>query len=216
MSPTIVLVTAAVIGITAVVLTPSMRHLAGTDSGWLRSGLHSVLAGLGAAGAATLAHGWAELTAFAVLALAAGLLVVIDLAVYRLPDVIVAPTYLVLFAALTVAAATRADWDRLGRAAGASGILALGYLALALVTPSGLGLGDVKLAGLLGVFLGWLGWQQTIIGTLAAFVLSGAVAVVLLLSTSATGRTAFPFGPCMVAGAAIGAAWGPTLIAGSG
>jgi len=213
MSPTIVLVTAAVIGITAVVLTPSMRHLAGTDSGWLRSGLHSVLAGLGAAGAATLAHGWAELTAFAVLALAAGLLVVIDLAVYRLPDVIVAPTYLVLFA---VAAATRADWARLGRAAGASGILALGYLALALVTPSGLGLGDVKLAGLLGVFLGWLGWQQTIIGTLAAFVLSGAVAVVLLLSTSATGRTAFPFGPCMVAGAAIGAAWGPTLIAGSG
>lgn len=76
-------------------------------------------------------------------------------------------------------------------------------------------MGDVTLAGLLGGFLGWLGWQHTLIGTLAAFALSGAVAVVLLLSTSATGRTAFQFGPCMVAGAASGAVWGPTLINGT-
>lgn len=216
MPPTIVLATAAIIGLAAVVLTPWMRRVAGTDSDWLGSGLHSVLAGIGAAGAATLARDWAELAAFAVLALASALLVVIDLAAYRLPDIIVAPTYPILFAGLTVAATISGDWDGLGRAAMASGILALGYLVLALITPAGLGLGDVKLAGLLGAFLGWLGWQHTIIGTLAAFTLSGVVAIVLLLGTRATRRTAFPFGPCMIVGAAIGAAWGPTLIAGTG
>ncbi len=86
------------------------------------------------------------------------------------------------------------------------------YLVLALINPSGLGLGDVKLAGLLGAFLGWLGWQQVLLGTLAAFVCSAVVALALLATRRATKKTEFPFGPWMIVGAVIGAAAGPALM----
>lgn len=185
-----------------------MRRVARTESRWLRSGLHVPLAGLGGAGSGLLAGGRAELVAYALLAVVCALLVVIDLAAYRLPDAIVGPTYPLLFATLAVAAALSSDWGRFGRAAAAAALLLAGYFVLALLAPDGLGLGDVKLAGLLGAFLGWLGWSQTFLGTLVAFVLSGLVAGALLISRRATRRSAFPFGPLMVAGAVLGAVSG--------
>ena len=208
----VVLLTALVTGATASVLTPWLRNLAASDSAWIGSRMHVLLAGLGGAGAALLAHGWAELVAFALLALACAMLVVIDLAVYRLPDVIVGPMYPILIVALTVATAVDGEWSRLGRAAVAGTVLALGYLGLALLVPSGLGLGDVKLAGLLGAFLGWAGWPNVFVGTLAAFTLNGIVAAVLLLGGLATRKSAIAFGPWMVVGATIGAAWPPSAI----
>ena len=207
-----VLLTALVTGASASLLTPWVRKVAGTDSPWIGSRTHVLLAGLGGAGVCALANGRAELVAFALLALACALLVVIDLAVYRLPDVIVGPMYPIFLVALTVQAAVDGDWHRLGRAAAAGAVLALGYLILALIVPSGLGLGDVKLAGLLGVFLGWAGWPNVFVGTLAAFSLNGLVAIVLLLSRHATRKSATAFGPSMVAGAAIGALWGTAAI----
>ncbi|MBK5248662.1 MAG: prepilin peptidase [Actinomycetales bacterium] len=210
-----VLLTALLTGGTAATLTPWMRGLAATESGWLRSYLHVFLAVMGGAGAAALAHTWAELVPFAVLALACALLVVVDLAAFRLPDAIVIPMYPVLFATLTLAAAAGGEWDRLGRAAAAAGILLVVYFVLAFISPSGLGLGDVKLAGLLGAFLGWLGWSHVLLGSLAAFILSALVALTLLATRKATRGTAFPFGPWMVAGAAISAAWGPEILSGT-
>lgn len=150
------------------------------------------------------------------LALACALLVVIDLSAYRLPDVIVLPTYPVVFILLTVAAAVGGDWAQLGRAMAAAGVLGFGYFVLALIAPAGVGLGDVKLSGLLGAFLGWLGWSHVLLGSLAAFALGGVCALVLLATTAADRRTAFPFGTWMVAGAVVGAAWGPSLLAGAG
>jgi leader peptidase (prepilin peptidase)/N-methyltransferase len=204
--------TAVLIGVAASILTPWLRRLARRDSAWFTSRLHVLLAGLGGAGAATLADGWAELVAFALLALACALLIVIDLAVYRLPDLIIGPMYPILIVALTVAAAVDRDWSRFGRAAAGGAVLAVGYLILALLVPWGLGLGDVKLAGLLGAFLGWTGWANVLVGTLAAFTLNGVVAAVLLLSRRATRNSATAFGPWMVAGAAIGAIWPATLV----
>jgi leader peptidase (prepilin peptidase)/N-methyltransferase len=201
----VVLLAALVTAATAGVLTPWLRTLAHADSAWFGSHAHVLLAGLGGTGAASLAHGWAELLAFALLALACALLVVIDLAVYRLPDAIVGPMYPILAVALTVQTAITGDWSRLGRAAMAAAALALGYLVLALLAPSGLGLGDVKLAGLLGAFLGWAGWPNVLVGTLAAFTLNGVVAAILLLSRRVTRSGALAFGPWMVAGAIIGA-----------
>jgi leader peptidase (prepilin peptidase)/N-methyltransferase len=207
----VVLLTALLTGAAASVLTPWVRKVANTDSAWFASRTHVLLAGLGGAGAGALAHGRAELIAFALLALACAILVVIDLAVYRLPDVITGPMYPILLVALTVQAAVGGDWSRLGRAAAGGAVLAVGYLVLALIVPSGLGLGDVKLAGLLGVFLGWAGWPNLFVGTLAAFALNALVAVVLLLSRQVTRKGATAFGPWMVAGAAIGTLWAPAL-----
>ena len=89
--------------------------------------------------------------------------------------------------------------------------LAGGYLVLALISPSGLGMGDVKLAGLLGIVLGWYGWEQVLAGTIAAFVLGGLAAVVLLVTARADRRTHLAFGPWMIAGAVVGLVWGSAL-----
>ena len=76
-----------------------------------------------------------------------------------------------------------------------------------LINPSGLGLGDVKLAGVLGAFLGWLGWPAVLVGTVAAFVINAAVALVLLAARQVGTKSGIAFGPAMVAGAVVGAAY---------
>jgi leader peptidase (prepilin peptidase)/N-methyltransferase len=205
----VLLLTGLATGLAAGILTPWIRRVANSESAWFASRTHVILAVLGGAGAGALAEGRAELVGFALLALACALLVAIDLAVYRLPDIITGPMYPILLVALTVQAAVDGDWSRLGRAAAGGAVLAVGYLVLALLVPSGLGLGDVKLAGLLGVFLGWTGWPNVFVGTLAAFALNALVAVVLLVSRRVTRKGATAFGPWMVAGAAIGALWVP-------
>jgi leader peptidase (prepilin peptidase)/N-methyltransferase len=65
-----------------------------------------------------------------------------------------------------------------------------------------MGFGDVKLAGVLGLYLGYLGWAHLFAGTFAAFVLGGLWSVAILLSRKGNLRSAIPFGPFMLAGAA--------------
>lgn len=207
----IVALAALTLGVTAMALTPWMRALAGVDSRWLGSGVHIALAGFGGAGAASLARSGLELVTFAGLALSLALLAVIDLAASRLPNVITGPTALFLAGGLLVAAATTGEWSRLGRAGAAAAALFAVYLLLALGNPAGLGLGDAKLAGILGGFLGWFGWMHVLAGTIAAFMLSGLVAVILLTTRRATVASTFPFGPWMIAGAAVGTVWGGPL-----
>ena len=127
----------------------------------------------------------------------------IDLDVRRLPNVLVLPAYPVLAALLAGAAAVTGDWSALLRAGlGAVALFAFFYL-LAVVYPSGMGFGDVKLAGVIGLVLGWFSWAAVVIGAFAGFLL-GAVVGVAVLATGAGGRkTALPFGPFMVLGALV-------------
>jgi len=203
--PIVVALAAVLAALCAAALTSWLRRLAGTDSPWFRSRLHVGLAGLGGAGAALIADDWAELAAYAALAVGCALLVVIDLTTLRLPNVLVGPLYPVILVLLTVSAASSGGWARLGRASAAGGILFAVYFALALIRPSGLGLGDVKLAGLLGMFLGWLGWSTLLAGSAAGFLLAGLVAATLVVIRRADRRTEFPFGPWMVLGTVVGA-----------
>ncbi|UVE93782.1 A24 family peptidase [Dietzia sp. B32] len=198
---------AVVAGVAAAVLGRWMRSVAGSDSRWLRCGLHVVLAAAGGFGAAHLALGWADLVTFLVLAVACALLVPIDLAVFRLPDALVLPLYPVVFLGLAVTAAMFDEWGSFGRAAAAAAALFAFYFVLALINPSGLGLGDVKLSGVLGAFLGWFGWPAVLAGTLAAFVINAAVALVLLAAGRVGAKSGIAFGPAMVIGAVVGAAY---------
>jgi leader peptidase (prepilin peptidase)/N-methyltransferase len=70
----------------------------------------------------------------------------------------------------------------------------------------------VKLAGLLGAFLGWQGWSEVIVGTVAAFLVNGLAVALLLLAGKVTRRSAVAFGPWMVAGAVIGVLWSPAVL----
>lgn len=207
-----VLLAAAVAAALAAACGPWVRRkVATTRSAWLRTPVLAVLAAAGGAGGAVVARTWAEALAFVVLALACALLVAVDLAEQRIPDRILGPAYPAFLAALTLAAALSGEWSRLGRALLAAVVLCAAYFLLALVSPSGLGLGDVKLSGLLGAFLGWLGWPQVLFGTLAAFAVVAVLAAGLLLTRRRSRRSDVAFGPSMVLGAAVAGWWMPGL-----
>ena len=141
-------------------------------------------------------------------------LAAIDLDVHRLPNTIVLPAYFVGGVTLTVAAISTGDLESLARAAAGAGILFLFYLVLALIAPRGMGMGDVKLAGVLGLFLGWFGWDALAVGALAAFLLGGLYGVILILARRARRTTGIPFGPWMLAGAWVGILFGEPIARG--
>jgi leader peptidase (prepilin peptidase)/N-methyltransferase len=152
-----------------------------------------------------------ELVAFLYLGAVGVALAMIDLDVKRLPNVIVLPSYLVAGALLTIAAAVGDDWDALLRAAiGMAGLYGF-YFLLALVYPAGMGFGDVKLAGVLGLYLGWLGWAELVAGGFLGFLFGGVVGGVLMATRRAGRKSMIPFGPFMLAGALVAILWGGTL-----
>lgn len=138
-------------------------------------------------------------------------LALIDLDVNRLPDAIVLPSYPVAAILLVVAGLGTGEPFALVRALiGGAAMLAF-YGLLAVVWPGGMGWGDVKLAGLLGLYLGFAGWGALAVGAFGAFLLGGLFSVVLLVARRAGRRTRVPFGPWMIVGAALGLAWGEAL-----
>jgi leader peptidase (prepilin peptidase)/N-methyltransferase len=148
-------------------------------------------------------YGDRALPAFLVLTAALMALVVIDLGSHRLPNRIVYPTTLVMFALLTMAAAFGDSWPTLGRATLAGVVAFVAMAVVALVSPSGIGLGDVKLSFVIGLALGWLGWNQLLGGFLIAFMISAAVALALVASRRLTRKDAMAFGPFLALGTLV-------------
>lgn len=144
-----------------------------------------------------------ELPAFLLLVVAGVLLTVVDLRHRLLPNRVVLPALAAGAALLLVPAVAGGAWDALLRAVLGAATLFAVYLALALVSPGGLGMGDVKLAALLGLYLGWLGWPAVVLGALAGFVVQAVVALALLATRRIGLRGELPFGPAMLAGAAL-------------
>lgn len=143
--------------------------------------------------------GWSwELPAYLYLAAVAIALALIDLDVMRLPNKIVIPSYGVAMALLIPVSLTTGDPADLIRGLLAAVLLYVLYLLLAMW---GMGGGDVKLAPLLGFYLGWLGWSAVAVGAFAGFLLGGLVGGVLLALKLASRKSRIPFGPYMLAGA---------------
>lgn len=143
---------------------------------------------------AASAPAWCYLAAVG-LALAA-----IDFETHRLPNEIVLPSYPVLAVLLTVAALVEGHAGNLVRAAIGMVALAAFFLLVVLVYPKGMGWGDVKLAGLLGMAMGYVSWASLVFGSFAGFAL-GAIVGVVVIATGGTRKTAVPFGPFMILGA---------------
>jgi leader peptidase (prepilin peptidase)/N-methyltransferase len=151
------------------------------------------------------------LLAFLYLAAISIALTLIDLDTRRLPNGIVLPSYVVALVLLGAASLIASDLAALIRAVVGMAVLYLFYGALRLIRPGGMGGGDVKLAGVLGIYLGWLGWASLVVGAFAAFLLGGVFGIALILRRRASRRTAIPFGPWMLAGAWVGVLAGPAL-----
>jgi leader peptidase (prepilin peptidase) / N-methyltransferase len=152
-----------------------------------------------------------ELPAFLYLGVVGVALALIDLDTRRLPNQLTLPSYLVAAALLGIAALAEGQLEPFVRAV-LGGLVLFGfYLVLALISPSGLGFGDVKLAGVLGLYLGWLGWGVLFVGAFLGF-LAGALVSIALLATRRAGRkSTIPFGPSMLVGALAAVAVGDAI-----
>ena len=142
------------------------------------------------------------LPAFLLLAALAPALAVIDLRWRRLPDPLTLPAYpaaalLLAVGALTIPGGPRHFLSALAGMAAAWLFFAL----LAFIHPAGLGWGDVKLSGVLGLYLGWFGAAAVAAGLLGAFVLAALAGLGLIAAGRATRRSQIPFGPFMLASA---------------
>jgi leader peptidase (prepilin peptidase)/N-methyltransferase len=138
-------------------------------------------------------------------------LALIDLDVRRLPNVLTLPSYVVGAVLLTAASALSGSWGALGRAAIGMAALYAFYFLLAIIKPGGMGFGDVKLAGVLGMYLAYLGWGVLIVGAFLGFLLGGVGGILLMIFRKAGRKSTIPFGPYMLAGALLAILFGASL-----
>ncbi|GAA2751385.1 prepilin peptidase [Amnibacterium kyonggiense] len=153
-----------------------------------------------------------ELVAFLYLAAISVVLAVIDLDTRRLPDSIVLPGFAVGAALLGGAGILRADFGALLTAG--TGAVAAAAFFYVLYFIGGMGFGDVKLAGVVGLFLGFLGIPQLVVGFAAAFAVGAVFGIGLMVVRGRSRKTAIPFGPWILTGAWIGVLAGEPLATG--
>jgi leader peptidase (prepilin peptidase)/N-methyltransferase len=126
----------------------------------------------------------------------------VDLIEQRLPTELILPACGVLGALFTTSAIVDADARNLLRALAGAAVLTTFHLALALASRGGLGAGDVKFGGLLGMALGWLGWSAIVTATLLAWA-TAAMALIFLPALRSRSNAAVPMGPFLLCGTLI-------------
>jgi leader peptidase (prepilin peptidase) / N-methyltransferase len=132
-----------------------------------------------------------------------GALSVVDCATLRLPNALVAPAVLLPLICLPVVAMVQSNPVTAVRVVMAAAVSGAMYLCLHLVSPGGMGFGDVKFAPSIGAVMGWYSWDATLWAIAAAFLCAAAVALPLMAARRNPHH--LPFGPFMVAGAVIAA-----------
>ena len=128
---------------------------------------------------------------------------IIDLEHYIVPNRIVYPTLLVSVPLLAAAALVEGAWGDLATAAIGALAAGNGLLLINLVNPRGMGMGDVKLAVVLGLFLGWLDLAHVALGLFLGFLLGALGGVLLILARRRTRSQHVPFAPFLSAGALL-------------
>lgn len=159
---------------------------------------------------------WVGLLAYLWFAAVGIALAAIDVELKRLPDAIVLPSLAVVGILLLGSAALTGDWERALTVLIAGVALFLFFFLMILVYPAGMGFGDVKLAPLIGMAMGFVGWPAVAVGAFAGFLIGAMVglgAIALNSRARAEGRKhAIPFGPWMLVGSWVGIVWGDSIM----
>ncbi len=152
-----------------------------------------------------------EVPAYCVLVAGLVALGAIDVAHFRLPTPVIVATLAVGAPLLVLASAKTHAWSSLVHA-GVAGVACFAAFALLYAAARrAMGYGDVRLAGLCGVFLGWLGYRVALVGVLLGVLAAGAAAVALLASGRAGRKTRLPFGPFLAVGTVAAVLFGPSI-----
>lgn len=131
----------------------------------------------------------------------------IDAQLKLLPTRIIWPSYVVLIVLTLAAWVVDRDNEDLVRAGLCWLTAGVFYYVLWWIYPRGMGFGDVRLSGLIGIALGYVGWSQFVLGLYSGF-LVGGIGGLLLTMMGRTVQRKYPFGPFMLVGAMIGLVWG--------
>ena len=153
------------------------------------------------------AQSWLDLFAGVFFCSACLVLLVIDAEFQLLPDKITL-TGIAVGLLLSIPA-RRLGWSLLGVASGAGGLFLLAFLYQRFSGREGMGLGDVKMLGMIGAFLGAVGVLVTI---LLASVAGSLVGVVLIATRGGGRQTRLPFGVFLSIGAVVTLFWGDRLV----
>jgi leader peptidase (prepilin peptidase)/N-methyltransferase len=142
-----------------------------------------------------------ELLAYSALAAVCVPLAAIDVLERRLPAKLLMPAYPIVVALLALAAIAKHNGTALLRSLAGMIFVLVFYLIIALAAPGALGAADIRLAGLLGLVLGWPGWTTVIAGTLLGLLYGSLTSTTMIALRCATRHTLIPFGPALIAGA---------------
>jgi leader peptidase (prepilin peptidase)/N-methyltransferase len=164
-----------------------------------------------AAVGARFAHSWV-LPAYLVLTGALVALSAIDLEHYILPNRILYPVDVAVLVLLAVGSATEHDWGAFERAVIAGAIAFAIFFVIHIVSPRGMGFGDVRLAFLLGLSLGWLGWGEVAGGLFAGFLYGALIGMVLIVVKIRGRKQQIPFGPFLATGAMTFVLFGSPIV----
>lgn len=145
----------------------------------------------------------AVLPAFLFLTATGVALAAIDIDVKRLPNALTFPAYAIGLLGIALACLGAGEPGRLLRAVIGMAALFGFYFLLALIHPKGMGFGDVKLAGVLGLYLAYLGWGELAVGAFLGFLLGGAGGILLIVLGRGGMKSKIPFGPYMLVGALL-------------
>jgi leader peptidase (prepilin peptidase) / N-methyltransferase len=142
------------------------------------------------------------LPALCYLAAAGVPLAFIDARHKRLPDLLTLPSYPVALALLGAAAPFVRSGGR-HLVYGLIGMAAvwLFFVLQSFVYPAGIGWGDVKLSGVIGLYLGWFGAGTVLAGIIGGYLLAAMTGIGLIAARRATRKSQIPFGPFLIAGA---------------
>lgn len=137
---------------------------------------------------------------------------VIDFDLHIIPNRLVYPTIFVCVPLLALAAAAEGDWGRLRQALLGAALAWLGLLVVHLISPAGMGFGDVRLAFVLGLFLGWLSLRHVLTGIFLGFLLGAVIGVGLVVLRVRGRKDAVPFGPFLAGGTVLAVIFGEQII----
>jgi leader peptidase (prepilin peptidase)/N-methyltransferase len=159
-----------------------------------------------------LRFGWDwELPAYLYFAAVGLALALIDFDVKRLPDVLTLPSYVVAAALLGLAAGLGSHPGAPLRAVIAAAAVGGFYFVVWFIYPAGIGYGDVKLAPVVGAYLGWISYGATAVGVFLGFLYGSVIGVAVMAAGKANRKSKLPFGPFILAGALTGILVGQRL-----
>jgi leader peptidase (prepilin peptidase) / N-methyltransferase len=135
-----------------------------------------------------------------------------DLEHFLLPIRIVYPVLFMEAALLVLAAATTGQWSRLGVAAATGAVATALFYGIHFLNSKWMGFGDVRLSGVIGLALGWLGAGIALLGFFLGFLLGALVGVALILAKRIDPKSHIPFGVFLALGAFIAVYAGHPLV----